>query len=170
MDKFMLRNLEEKDALLMYEWMHDENVVENLKTDFKNKTIEDCQKFIRESLKDERNIHYAVVNEQDEYLGTVSIKNINYIAKTGEFAITIRKSAMGSGCSTFAIHEIIKYGFDILGLKKIYWYVSKNNLRAIKFYDKNRYLRINNNQLTEKISKIENLDNKEYIWYLVENN
>ena len=33
-NKFELRTLKEKDALLMYEWMHDQNVVENLKTDF----------------------------------------------------------------------------------------------------------------------------------------
>ena len=34
-----LRNLELKDATLMLEWMHDENVVGKLKGDFLEKTL-----------------------------------------------------------------------------------------------------------------------------------
>lgn len=36
-----LRPLEEKDATLMLEWMHDDSVVHNMGTDFSKKTIED---------------------------------------------------------------------------------------------------------------------------------
>ena len=169
-NKFRLRQLKICDANLMLEWMHDDDVIKDLENNFKKKTIEDCICFIENSISDRNNCNLAIVDDTDTYLGTVSIKNINHITKTGEFAITVRKSVMGSGCSTFAIHEIIKYGFDILGLEKIYWYVSKKNLRAIKFYDKNRYSRIKYSHLIEKISEIESLNNKEYIWYLVENN
>lgn len=167
-NKFKLRKLMISDANLMLEWMHDDDVIKDLKNNFKEKTIEDCIHFIKNSDNDKDNCNLAIVDDMDTYLGTVSIKNINNFDMAGEFAITIRKTAMGSGCSTYAIHEIIKYGFDILGLKKIYWYVSKNNLRAIRFYDKNKYLRINYNQLSEKVSGIKNLDSQEYIWYLVE--
>lgn len=165
-NKFTLRKLEEKDALLMYEWMHDENVVENLKTDFKNKTIEDCQNFIRESLKDERNIHYAVVNEQDEYLGTVSLKNVNNADSSAEFAITIRRIAMGTGCSTYAIKKIIKKGFEELNLRYIYWYVDKKNERAVKFYDKNNYKRIDFENIVNICHDAQNNYNENYIWYM----
>ena len=44
-----LRDLELKDAPLMLEWMHDENVVEKLRGKFKEKTIEDCKSFIKEN-------------------------------------------------------------------------------------------------------------------------
>lgn len=40
--------------------------------------------------------------------------------------------------------EIIRIGFEEKGLKKIYWYVDSANQRAIKFYDKNGYQRIDN--------------------------
>lgn len=166
-NKFKLRQLMIKDANLMLEWMHDDDVIKDLKNNFKEKTIEDCICFIKKSVNDKKNCNLAIADDTDTYLGTVSIKNINNTDKSGEFAITIRKVAMGTGCSTYAIHEIIKYGFNILGLRKIYWYVSKNNLRAIKFYDKNKYSRINYNQLAEQISGIENLNNEEYIYYLV---
>ena len=42
-----LRKLEEKDAPLMLEWMHDDSVVHNLATDFSKKTLDDCKKFIK---------------------------------------------------------------------------------------------------------------------------
>jgi len=164
--KFMLRTLKEKDALLMYEWMHDKDVVENLKTDFQTKTIENCQSFIRNSLKDDKNIHYAIINEQDEYLGTVSLKNINNTNSCAEFAITIRKSAMGTGCSTYAIKEIIRKGFEELNLKYIYWYVDTKNKRAIKFYDKNNYKRVKFDNIVNICNNIKNADNENYIWYI----
>lgn len=168
-NKFMLRKLEEKDAILMLEWMHDKNVVENLKADFANKTIEDCKMFINNSLKEKENIHYAIVNDQDEYLGTVSLKNINNSDFSAEFAITIRRSAMGTGCSAFAIREIIKKGFEELNLKYIYWYVDKINERAIRFYDKNNYKRINYENIVDICCNAKNNYNESYIWYIETN-
>lgn len=41
-----LRKLEEKDAKLMLEWMHDKSVVEFMGANFEAKTIDDCKKFI----------------------------------------------------------------------------------------------------------------------------
>lgn len=58
-----------------------------------------------------------------------------------EFAITICRDAMGMGYSKFGMHEIIRYGFEELDLANIYWCVSPENKRAIKFYDKNGYPR-----------------------------
>ena len=77
-----------------------------------------------------------IVNDQDEYMGTVSLKNIDRIRQCAEFAITIRKSAMGKGYSAYGMQEIISEGFELLHLKYIYWYVRKENMRAIKFYEK----------------------------------
>ena len=44
-----LRHLEEKDAPLMLEWMHDPDVVGKLKGNFLNKTLADAEAFIRAS-------------------------------------------------------------------------------------------------------------------------
>ncbi len=69
-----LRPLEMKDALFMLEWMHDESVVKNLATDFMNKSIEDCRDFIQSSKKDTADLHMAIVDDDDEYMGTVKKK------------------------------------------------------------------------------------------------
>lgn len=157
-----LRNLEKKDAEFMLEWMHDDYVVENLQTDFHGKTLEDCERFIADSILDKQNIHMAIVDDNDCYEGTVSLKNIE--RDSAEFAITIRKCAMGKGISQKAMEQIIEYGFNNLGLNSIYWCVSPKNTRAIRFYDKNKYSRISADKL--KISgDYSEGQIKEYIWY-----
>ena len=42
-------------------------------------------------------------------MGTVSLKHIKN--NTAEFAIAIRKIAMGYGFASYAMNEIIQYGF-----------------------------------------------------------
>lgn len=41
-----LRELKTKDAVLMLEWMHDEVVINDMKTDFLTKKIDECYMFI----------------------------------------------------------------------------------------------------------------------------
>ncbi|MBR1571652.1 MAG: GNAT family N-acetyltransferase [Lachnospiraceae bacterium] len=134
-----MRRLEEKDAPFMLEWMHDESVVEYLSANFAAKTIDDCKAFIESSYTD-TDVNMAVVNDDDEYMGTVSLKHIQ--DKTAEFAITFRKCAMGQGYSTYGIKKIIEYGLEELGLESVYWCVSPDNARAVRFYDKNGYNRV----------------------------
>lgn len=136
-----LRKLDQKDAQWMFEWMHDVSVVANMQADFAHKTIMDCKAFISLSQNTSKNMHLAIVDEMDEYMGTVSLKNIE--KKQAEFAIAIRKKAMGKGYSKYGMKEIIRIGMEELGLQKIYWYVSPDNKRAIRFYEKNGYQRVN---------------------------
>lgn len=137
-----LRNLEIKDASLMFEWMHDLDVVQFLGTNFSNKTLNDCLQFIEKSLIDKSNIHKAIVSDEDEYMGTVSLKHVDYDNGNAEFAITVRKAAMGKGYSWFGMLEIIKYAFKVMHLQSVYWCVSEKNLRACRFYDKHGFHRI----------------------------
>lgn len=132
-----LRNLEFKDAPYMFEWMHDESVVEKLRGKFKDKTIEDCIAFIKNSEDKTKNVHLAIVNDEDEYMGTVSLKSIE--KGSAEFAITVRKFAMGKGYSWYGMEEIIKKAFNEYGLESVYWCVSRDNKRAVRFYDKHNF-------------------------------
>lgn len=162
-----LRRLEEKDAELMLEWMHDENVIRDLQLNFSSKKKEDCDKFIKQAYDDEVNVHLAMVDDMDNYLGTVSLKNIDSNQKSAEFAIVIRSCAMGMGVSEYGMKEIIKLGFEKFNLKKIYWCVSPKNTRALKFYDKNKF-----NRVTTDFSEMTKYYTKNqvssYIWYMVE--
>lgn len=158
-----LRNLKPADATLMLEWMHDPTVVEFLGTNFAEKTINDCKNFIQKSLDDQHNLNLAIVDENDEYMGTVSLKHIDKASSTAEFAITVRKCAMGKGYSQFGMKEILNIGLSKIGVSNIYWCVSQKNLRAVKFYDKCGYQRVAT--VPENISKFyENIS--DFIWYV----
>ncbi len=131
-----LRELKQEDAPLMLAWMHDESVVSDLRGNFAAKTIDDCRSFIANSITEE-NIHLAIASDTDEYMGTVSLKNIEN--GSAEFAITVRAEAMGRGYSWFGMEEIIKKAFNELGLESVYWCVSRDNTRAVRFYDKHNF-------------------------------
>ena len=166
-----LRNLKEKDAPLMLEWMHDELVVKDLRTDFASKTIQDCLSFIECSKDSSNNLHMAIVDDYDRYLGTCSLKHINHDVHTAELGITVRAVAMGQGISADAMRQIIEYGEKELEIKTVYWCVDPNNLRALRFYDKNGYERIDimSNQMIYREAKwgYSAEDIQRYVWYLI---
>lgn len=132
-----LRNLELKDAPFMLEWMHDESVVENLRGRFTEKKIEDCEDFINAAKNKEKSIHLAIVSDEDEYMGTVSLKSVK--DGSAEFGIAVRKSAMGRGYSWWGMEEIIRLAFEEYSLESVYWCVSRSNERAVRFYDKHNF-------------------------------
>lgn len=162
-----LRKLETKDAPFMLEWMHDENVVCGLRGNFKEKTLNDCIAFINSAKKIEDNIHLAIVTDADEYMGTVSLKDIDRKEQSAEFAITVRKSAMGQGYSWYGMREIIRKAFEEYGLACVYWCVSEQNERAVKFYNKHGFGR------TSDISasiQARYKDMNDLLWYEVKKN
>lgn len=156
-----LRELKAEDAPLMLAWMHDESVVCKLRGNFAAKTIEDCNDFIKSSIS-EHNIHLAIASDTDEYMGTVSLKNIE--DRTAEFAITVRAEAMGRGYSWFGMEAIIEKAFNDLGLESVYWCVSRENERAVRFYDKHNFHEVIDvpEKIRERYSGIGNLK-----WYSV---
>lgn len=158
-----LRNLIPADAAPMLEWMHDETVVGHLATNFAEKTLEDCLGFIAWSNQTQSDLHLAITDDNDEYMGTVSLKHIH--DGTAEFAITVRASAMGKGYSAFGMAEILRKGKEELGLTAIYWCVSRYNARAVRFYDKNGYQRTT--QVPRSILNAYNTNQlADFIWYI----
>ena len=159
-----LRELKKEDAPFMLEWMHDDSVVHDLQTDFSVKTLDDCIAFIENSLGDKENLNMAISDDNDEYMGTVSLKHIT--KDSAEFAIAIRKCAMGKGYSKYGMDEIIRYGFMNLGLSSVYWCVSPSNIRAIKFYEKYKYNQVTTDKIV--ISGGYNEEQlKRYIWFQI---
>ena len=131
-----LRELRQEDASLMLAWMKDEKVTSKLRGNFTEKTLADCHEFISKSIT-ENSIHLAIASDTDEYMGTVSLKHIE--DGSAEFAITVRAEAMGRGYSWFGMDAMLNKAFCELGLDSVYWCVSLENKRAIRFYDKHNF-------------------------------
>lgn len=158
-----LRKLTAGDAPQMLQWMHDETVVSHLGTNFMEKTLDDCIRFITWANETETDLHLAVTDDSDVYMGTVSLKHIH--DGIAEFAITVRACAMGKGYARYGMAAILEKGIRELGLTAIYWCVSRYNHRAVRFYDKNGY------QTTEQVpgsilAAYSAEQQKDLIWYV----
>lgn len=131
-----LRKLEYKDIPFMLEWMHDPEMTRYLKFDFESATEESQKVFIDNSFND-NNVSFAIVDEEDdEYLGSISLKNINYEDRNAEYAICIRKGSTGKNIAYNASTMILDYAFNELNLNRVYLDVVSDNIRAVKFYEK----------------------------------
>lgn len=126
----------------MLECLHDTDIQKGFKKKMQAMTMDDVVRFIksaqiRNNLSNGMDIHYAVVNtEEDEYLGTVSLKNIDLVNGTAEYAIITRKKAHGRGIGFKATGLILKKAFLELHLRRVYLSVYSDNNDAIKLYEK----------------------------------
>ena len=139
----MIRKLRMEDAPAMYEWMHDESVVKNLQADFMSFGMEKVQSFIEENSEPDlssTNVNYAIVDVDDNYVGTISLKNIDHKNKNAEYAIVTSAKAHGKGYAKKASMDILKVAFDDIGLERVYLYVSTENVAANKFYQKMHFV------------------------------
>jgi len=146
----------------MLAWMHDKRVTEKLRTNFASKTLEDAENFIRWSWEDKDNVNLAIASDEDEYMGTVSLKHIEN--GTAEFAVTVRYEAMSRGYSWFGMESIIDKAFNEYGIESVYWCVSRDNARAVRFYDKHNFSEIVDlpQKVLDRYKDVENLK-----WYSI---
>jgi diamine N-acetyltransferase len=131
-----LRTLEDKDAIHMLEWMKDKKVNKYFRFDPETISLDTVMKFIKSSINVAGSYHFAIVDENDEYLGTVSLKDIDQSAKNGEYAIALRTKAQGHGTGKFATEAILEFAFKELELERVYLNVLSDNIHAIDFYQK----------------------------------
>lgn len=158
-----LRKLQNKDAPLMLEWMRDESIAHYFRKDFSKLTIDDCLDFISAAQTETEDIHLAIVDNQDEYMGTVSLKKIQQ--NTAELGIVLRAAVMGKGYALFGMNEIIEYGYRMHGIKEIYWCVDPENQRAVQFYDRNNYRRCG---IPAQAVGYTEKEKRKYLWYHVQ--
>ena len=130
-----LRKLEPKDVDGMIEWMTDPEQTQYFTFDASDITRDSALKFIENAQDFSNDRHYAIVDDKDEYLGTISLKNIRK-NQDAEYAVSIRKQYIGSGVSFDATLAVLEVAFNELNLEKVYLNVLATNTRAIRFYQK----------------------------------
>ncbi len=137
----LLRELQEKDAPLMLEWMHDAEVQRAFKKNMLKITIDEAVSFCRTAVippivKNGDSLHFAIVNEEDEYLGTISLKNIDLGNGTAEYSVATRKKAQRHGVAFEATGLVLKKAFEEYKLHRVYLNVLADNESAIKLYER----------------------------------
>ncbi len=140
----VLRELKEKDAPFMLEWMHDPVFQRSFKKRMLDTTREDALRFIRnahipEHVSTGMSLHYAIADSDDQYLGTISLKDIDNENGTAEYAITLRKPVQGKGVAYKATRLILDKAFRELKLRRVFLSVHADNAAAIKLYEKSGF-------------------------------
>ena len=135
----VLRNLALEDIPYMLEWMHDKEINQFFQFDAEKYAYEDAERFIRNAQMDWEKrtaFHWAIIGNNDEYMGTISLKNVDLKNKNAEYAISTRRCAWGTGLAKHATEEVLEIAFHELKLHKVYLNVIDTNIRAIEFYKK----------------------------------
>lgn len=129
-----LRALRESDAPLMLEWMQTPDIACFFRFDAAAMTEASCRTFIESANREQHSRHYAIADEADEYLGTISLKDID--GDSAEYAISTRKKAHGTGAAAQATELLFEIAFRELCLQRVFLNVLTENLRANAFYRK----------------------------------
>ena len=125
-----------KDADRMLSWMQNPKTKEIFANDFSSLSKTDVESFIENANKDKSDVNFVCVDDNDMYLGTVSLKHIDYKAKNAEYAVSFCYDAQGTGAAKYATEEILRYAFCELKLDRVYLNVIPENERANAFYKK----------------------------------
>ncbi len=136
-DQIYLRPMTEEDAELIVNWRNQPELKRFFisQADF---SIESHLKWFRSMKESGRACQMMICDKQnDKPLGSVDIKDIDMENRKGEYGIFIGdKDTRGRGIGTEAAKLMIRYGFDVLGLHRIYLRVIASNERARRSYER----------------------------------
>ena len=132
-----LRPMTEEDADLIVAWRNKPELKRFFicQADF---TREGHLKWFRTMKESGRACQMMICDKADDRpLGSVDIKDIDHDHHKGEYGIFIGDdAARGRGIGTQAAKLMIQYGFEELGLHRIYLRALAGNAQAIRSYEK----------------------------------
>jgi diamine N-acetyltransferase len=76
-----------------------------------------------------------VIDLDGEFAGVIELVEIDYIHRTTEIQIIVRKAYQGRGLAKQAIRKGLNYAFNMLNMHKVYLYVDVDNHVGIHIYD-----------------------------------
>jgi len=134
--KVEIRKLKVSDGEISWKWRNDPEVWKLTGRKWFGVVDEKTEKdWIREVIKRENESRFAIcVGVDEQYIGNVQLTNIEN--GEAEFHIFIgEKSFWGKGIGNKATKLIVDYGFNQMGLSKIYLFVKEENIPAIRAYN-----------------------------------
>lgn len=135
----ILRDLQAADKEYFFSWIKDKEVTRYSLSRFqKMKSNDEISVWFDSLLSDKSSYNKAIVDRtNDKLIGYAGIARLNKNNLSGEYFIFIGdKSYHGNGIGTFVTKEIVKKGFQELGLNRIMLTASEKNIGAIKAYKK----------------------------------
>ncbi len=137
-----LREIEKSDLTVINQWRNDTDLISYLGAPFRYINFDTDVNWYNEYLqKRSSSIRCAIVNENNDILGLVSLLNIDYINRSAVLHIMIGdKNSRGKGIGSFAVNSIVDHAFDNLNLRRIELEVLESNSIARHLYRKCGFL------------------------------
>ena len=134
-EKIYLRPITEADTEMVLRWRNSDFIKERF-IYRKDISPAEHQKWLDTKVKTGKVVQFIIcVRESDMPIGSVYLQNIDPVHKNAEYGIFIGEtSALGQGFGTDAAKLAVAYGFQELGLHKLYLRVISDNARAIASY------------------------------------
>jgi len=146
-ENYIVDKLKPIDSNQLYQFMLDNKERFNLffpVTLEMNSSLEKTQAYIsikNKEIEEKTNFTFAIRDKNNqEIVGLIIIKKIDWIQKMGEFAYCIGSEFEGKGVTSFAVKEMAKFSFEDLGLKTLQIIAHKTNLGSIKVAEKNGFV------------------------------
>lgn len=136
-ERLYLRPLEESDIPTCLRWINDPEVTRTLATYRPWNELREREWF-QGNYKDDREIVLAItLKENDKHLGNIGLHAIQWKDRQAELGIMIgEREEWDKGYGAEAIGLMLEYGFERLGLHRIYLRVYGHNPRAQRCYEK----------------------------------
>ena len=135
---FKLRELERSDIPMLNKWRNQPELIRLLGAPFRYINDEvDYAWFDNYMCSRNTCVRCAILNDEDEFIGLVSLTNIDMLNQSAEFHIMIgSKESHHKGAGTYATKKILEHAFYNLNIQRVELTVLNNNTIAIDFYEK----------------------------------
>lgn len=135
---YKLREVERKDLLKINSWRNNPELIDMLGAPFRYINSEVDFKWFDGYMANRGNtVRCAVVDENDEILGLISLASVDYMNQSAELHIMIGdKINRGRGIGTFAVVEMLNHAFYNMNLHRIELTVLRKNECAQHLYEK----------------------------------
>ncbi len=139
-NKVYLRKMIESDTDNIIKWRNSSSVKKNF-IDQNDFTPESHLKWLHSVVETGKAEQFIIIDKElEQPVGSVYFRDIDMKHKKAEFGIFIgEENARGKGFGTEVAKIFIQYGFNNLGLHRIFLRVLADNEQAIKSYEKSGF-------------------------------
>lgn len=136
-DKIKIKGLTKNSQEKIYAWVNDEELRKLTGTIYPISEFEHEEWIKNVATSKEYKVFMISEKEKNLDIGTIGLKNFDYLNSNVELFISIgNRSYLNGGYGTDAVRTMTKYVFNRLNLHKVYLKVFESNKRAIRCYEK----------------------------------
>ena len=119
-EKTVLKGLTKESASLIYQWVNQEQLRALTGTVYPVSEYEHEEWIKKMATASDKKLFLICCKEENKPIGTVGLKNFDWLNRKAELFISIGDQAyVSGGYGTDAVKTLVKYAFDHLNLHKI---------------------------------------------------